>query len=207
VPAELGFGDALARLYEDERRLANPLRLDRAPPKAQATRLFAESEPDAWADAPIVVSGLPPSAAPNGPEAIGKLVDILSGRRGIAESGDAVAPDVQLHIDQFHLTGLDQWNAWAAFLRGSPRVKELELVPVSLSGTGDRWVLTGRWQGVKAGQHAVSPPLSTTLTLAKERIAAIHTQRADYTFVAGDFIVPQAAFAALLGQLLTKSAA
>jgi flavin-dependent dehydrogenase len=39
-PSELAYGDAFRRMYESDRRLANPLRIEAAPLAAQATRLF-----------------------------------------------------------------------------------------------------------------------------------------------------------------------
>jgi hypothetical protein len=50
--------------------------------------------------------------------------------------------------------------------------------------------LTAQWQGLKGGQQSISPKFSMTFLMANERVAAIQTRRADYTFVAGDFILP-----------------
>lgn len=208
TPAELAFGDALSRLYESDRLLANPLRIDTALPEAQATRLFATiGEPDPWTDAPIEVPVLTRPDKLDGPPAILGLVDILSGRRDVATSAELVTTDLKVQIDQFQLQGVDPWNAWVTFLRNSPRVTKLELVPASLSENGSQWVLTGQWQGSKGEQQLVSPPFSITFVMANERVAAIQTQRADYTFVVGDFILPPVAFAALLGQLATGAPA
>jgi flavin-dependent dehydrogenase len=208
TPTELAFGDALSRMYESDRLLANPLRIDTALPEAQATRLFATiGEPDPWTDAPIEVPVFTRPDTLDGPEAILGLVDILSGQLPVAQSADLVTPDLQVQIDQFQLQGIDPWTAWVTFLRNSPRVTELELVPASLSGDGSQWVSTVQWQGSKGEQQLVSPPFSITFVMANERVAAIQTQRADYTFVMGDFILPSVAFAALLGQLVAKAAA
>jgi hypothetical protein len=45
-----------------------------------------------------------------------------------------------------------------------------------------------------------------TLNIADERVSAIQTRRADYTFIAGDAILPQVAFAALVGRLTARAA-
>ena len=84
---------------------------------------------------------------------------------------------------------------------------KLELMPASLSSSESQWVLTGQWQGSKGEQQLVSPLLSMTFVMADAQVAAIQTQRADYTFVVGDFILPPVAFAALLGQLVAQAAA
>jgi flavin-dependent dehydrogenase len=202
APAELAFGEAPSRLYQSDRLLANPLRIDTALPEAQATRLFAESgEPDPWTDAPIEVPVLTRPDKLDGPPAILGVVDMLAGRRKVDTSGELVAPDLTVQIDQFQLRGLSQWNAWITFLRNSPAASNLDLVPGSLSGDGNRWVLIGQWHAAKAGLSSVSPEFALIFTIADERVSAVQTQRADYTFITGDFIVPPVAFAALLGRL------
>jgi flavin-dependent dehydrogenase len=208
APAELAFGDALSRLYQSDRRLANLLRIDTSPPQAQATRLFVESrEVDPWTDAPIEVAVLSRPDKLEGPAAILGLVEVLSGRREPEPSAELVAEDLTVQIDQFQLKGVAQWNAWVSFLRGSPRVTELKLVPGSLSEQDRQWVLTCQWQGLKGGRRSVSPRFSIAFGVTDERVAAIQTRRADYTFVAGDSILPAVAFAALLGQLVGQAAA
>jgi hypothetical protein len=204
APAELAFGEGPSRLYQSDRLLANPLRIDTALPEAQATRLFAETgEPDPWTDAPIEMPMLTRPDKLEGPAAILGVVEMLSGQRSVDNSGALVAADVQVQIDQFRLQGVAQWSAWVDFLRTSARVSNLRLLPGSLADNQGQWTLTGQWQGTVRSQQSISPPLSVTFNLADERISGIQTRRADYTFVVGDAILPQVAFAALLGQLIT----
>jgi flavin-dependent dehydrogenase len=205
--SELAFGNALLRMFEEDRLKANPFRIDTAAPEAQETRLFAQSGgPDPWTDAPIEVAVLSRPDKLDGPKAILGLVDVLSGRRGVATSAELVTENLKLQIDQFHLQGIGPWNAWATFLVKSPRVTRLELVAGALAGSNTQWVLTGQWHGLKAGLETVSPQFSMTFGMTNERVAAIQTQRADHTFVVGDFILPQAAFAAMLGRMLSGTA-
>jgi flavin-dependent dehydrogenase len=206
APAELASRNALSSLYESDRLLANPLRIDTAPTQAQATRLFAElGEPDPWWDDPIEVPVLTRPDKLDGPHAILGLVEILSGRRDVGTSTALVTPAVKLQIDRFQLQGVPQWNAWVSFLRNSPRVTGLELVPGALAASENQWVLTGQWQGSMSGRAAVSPQLALSFVMADERVASIQTQRMDYTFVTGDSILPEAAFAAVLGQLAERT--
>jgi flavin-dependent dehydrogenase len=199
-PSEVGFGDALLRMFEDDRIKANPLRIETREPETQSARLFAQNGgPDPWTDPPIDVPVLSRPEKLDGPSAILGLVDVLSGRRDVATSAELVTNDLKVQIDQFHLQGIEPWNAWASFLRKSARVTNLELVAGALAGNNAEWVLTGQWQGVKAGLARVSPEFTMRFDMADERVAAIQTQRADYTFVVGDFILPQVAFAAILG--------
>ena len=199
-------GDALVGLFEEDRRLANPQRVDTAAPEAQAARLFAPSDaPDPWTDAPIAVSVLTRPAGLEGPAAILGLVDVLSGRRPVDTSAELVTPDVRLAIDGFSLQGLDQWVAWACFLRASPRVQGLELVPGSLKLANDQWDLICQWQGIKDRLASISPEVSIAFRMAGDKVAEISSRRADYSFVAGDGILPPVAFAALLGQVTAVS--
>jgi flavin-dependent dehydrogenase len=208
APAELTFGEAPSRLYQSDRLLASPLRIDTALPEAQATRLFAESgEPDPWTDDAIEVPVLTRPDKLDGPQAILGVVDVLSELRNVDTSSELVTPDLTVQIDQFQLRGISQWNAWVTFLRNSPAVSNLDLVPGSLAADDNHWVLTGQWHAAKAGLPSVSPEFSLTFTIADERVAIMQTRRADYTFVAGDFIVPPAAFAALVGQLAAGASA
>jgi hypothetical protein len=122
-------------------------------------------------------------------------------------SAQYVAPDLRVEIDQFELQGADQWISWVSFVRGARHVERLDFVPSSLVQQDGAWILTGQWQGSRAGRQATSPAFSLTLTLAQNRVTAIETRRADYTFAIGDAFLPQVAFAALLGQLTEKKAA
>jgi flavin-dependent dehydrogenase len=208
APPELAFGDAVWRLFESDRRRANPVSFDTALPQSQATLLFAqEGVPDPWTDSPIKVLVLVKPDKLEGPPAILGLIDMLSGRLGTDASAGLVTSDVKLQIDTFQLQGVAQWNAWVELLRGSPRVTNLELVPGSLTGSGAQWVLTAQWQGMMRGQASVSPQLSMTLVMASDRVAEIQTERADVTFVTGDSILPPAAFAAVVGELAAVTTA
>ncbi|HEY3835456.1 MAG TPA: hypothetical protein VGL72_02745, partial [Bryobacteraceae bacterium] len=206
-PGELAFGDATLRLFERDRQAASPVRIDAALPQAQATRLFATTgEPDPWTDAPIQVPVLTRPDNLQGPEAILNLVDILSGRLGTERSAGLVSEDLKVQVDQFQLTGVAQWNAWVTLLRNSPRVAKLDLVPGSLELSGSEWVLTAQWQGSIGSQQAVSPQLTMNFGMSGDSVAAIQMQRADCTFVTGDSILPQVAFAAMVGQLMAAAA-
>jgi hypothetical protein len=207
APSELAFnGHALRQLYLSDRLRANPLSVDVAPSEAQATRLFAtEDAPDPWMDAPREIAVLTRPDKLDGPPAILDLVDILSGRSKVDASDGLVAEGVKLQIDQFQLEGVAQWNAWVSFLRGAPRVKDLELVPGSLAGSNSNWTLTAQWQGSVRGQASVSPQFSMTFLVANYRVASIQMRRKDCTFVVGDAILPEVAFAAVVGNLGSAS--
>ena len=202
APAELGFGDALPRLFERDRLLANPLRVEAALPSAQATRLFAQAEDvDPWMD-PLLELTLPaPPIQLPGPAAILALVDVLSGRRYAQDSADFVSADVQLRIDEFQLQGVAAWEAWVEFLRGTPRVSGLDLRPTGLAPLGDEWRLTARWVGLKAGAPMLSAPVEMFFTLQDERVASIRLRRAEFSFVIGESLLPRAAFASLLQRM------
>ncbi|HEX3864893.1 MAG TPA: hypothetical protein VHY35_24670 [Stellaceae bacterium] len=219
TPPELAFGDALARFYEADRLLANPLHIDAATPGAQATRLFARGR-GPWTGQPPGVTILQSLEKLEGPTAILGIVDMLSGRLEADTSSRFLADDVQLQIDQFRLHGTADWIAWVKILRNSADATNLQMMPASLapgllppsplpsgplppSPAQDHndWVLTGQWQAEKNGRIAVSPPVSINFTLVGDRIAAIQTARADYTFIIGDSILPPVAFAAFVGQL------
>jgi flavin-dependent dehydrogenase len=205
IPSELAFGDALSRMYESDRVLASPVRISRVSPEAQAVRAFAPSDrPDPWTDAPIRVPVLTRAGPVTGPSAVLGLVDTLSGRRDIGGLSDLVAPDVEMRIDEFRIQGLAQLSGWVSLLRNSTRIAHIELVAGALTGNDTRWTLTAQWQGIQAGQQAVSPPFSLAFNLSNERVAMIQTERADYTFVLGDSILRRVAFAALLGRLATS---
>jgi len=205
IPAELVFGDALLRMFESSRRMANPLRFDTALPQAQATRLFAELPgADPWMDAPIAVRALQPHKL-EGPRAILGLVEILSGRRPVETAKKLVTTDVKVQIDQFQVNELDQFQAWMEWLIGSPRVKSAELVPASLERNDTRWVLTAQWQGTIGSERFVSPKFDIQFEMARDRVSAIYTRRADHTFITGDSILPPVAFAAVLGELTSTA--
>jgi hypothetical protein len=202
-PPELEFGNALVRMYESDRMLATPVRIETASPEAQATRLFTnDSESDTCAVTSVEVPVLTRPANLSGPAAILGLVDVLSGLRAVEASADLVTADIKVQIDQFQLQGLAQWNAWASFLRNARRVTKLELVPGLLTGKDNQWVLNGQWQGLVGSAQSVSPPFSVTFLVANERVAEVQTGRADYTFVIGESILPQVAFAAVLSRLM-----
>jgi flavin-dependent dehydrogenase len=207
-PVQLAFGDAFARMYESDRLLASPLRIDAAQREALATRLFAKSRAaDASSCAPIEAPVLTRPDNLDGPEAILGLIDVLAGRRDTATWAQFVAPDLRVKIDQFELQGADQWTSWVAFVRAARKVEKLDFVPSTLTHKDGAWILTGQWQGMRAGRPAASPLFSVTLTMTQGRVAAIATRRADYTFAIGDAFLPQVAFAALLGRLAGRNAA
>lgn len=200
--AELRFGEALPRLFERDRLLANPLRVDAAMPSAQAARLFAKVEGvDPWMD-PLLELTLPaqPVQLP-GPAAILALMDALSGRRDAQGSANIVTADVRLRIDEFQLQGVAAWEAWVAFLRGTPRVSGLELRPTGLAPVGDEWRLTARWTGLKAGAPMLSALVEMFFTLQNERVASVRLRRAENSFVIGESLLPRAAFASLLQRM------
>ncbi len=201
APAELAGAGALTRLSAGDRRLAGSWRVDSAPPGAQATRLFAPVQMnDPWLGDRTSVPVLRRPAALRGPAAILGLVETFSGRRKVEDSVRSVAGDVEVRIDRFSLRGAAQWNAWVSSLLACRRVAKLELVPGALRGADNRWVLDAQWQGEVAGRPAVSPPFAMRFTLAKSRVAAVETQRADHAFVTGDAVLPPVAFAAMLGR-------
>ncbi|MDR3698741.1 MAG: hypothetical protein P4L56_03840 [Candidatus Sulfopaludibacter sp.] len=206
-PDELAFGDAALRLFERDRRLASPVRIATALPQSQATRLFAATgQPDPWTDAPIAVPVVTRPDGLRGPMAILGLVDILSGRLGTEASAGLVTADVKVEIDQFQLTGAAQWNSWVTFLRGAARVNELELVPAALEASGAEWVLTAQWQGLMGAEGAVSPQLTMNFQMSGDKVSEIRMQRADCTFAVGDEILPQVAFAVVVGRLAAAGA-
>jgi flavin-dependent dehydrogenase len=205
APAELAFGDAVRRLFESDRRPASPVRVESAPKRAQATRMFAAPvAPDPWTESPIEVTVLTRPEHLPGPLAIQGVIDLLSGRLEPDASTRLITPDVTLGIDHFQLQGEAQWNAWLAALRGSQRVSKLELVAGSLTASGSDWVLIAQWQGVIGGQPSVSPQFTITFTLNNGRVSNIQTQRSDYTFVLGDAILPGVAFATMVGRFKTS---
>jgi flavin-dependent dehydrogenase len=208
TPEQLAFGDSFARMYESDRLLASPVRIDAARREAQATRLFAKSPAADFSicsgtDVPL----LTPPAKLDGPAAILGLIDVLAGRRDPATSKQFVGPDLRVAIDEFELQGADEWISWVAFVRAAPQVEKLDFVPSTLTQQGNAWILTGQWQGVKAGRRTGSLPFSLTLTIANDHLATITTRRADYALVIGETVLPQVAFAALLGRLTEKKAA
>ena len=204
APSQLAIGDAVARMYESDRLAASPVRIDFARREAQATRLFAQScSTGALTDVPVLTR---PDKL-EGPEAILELIDVLAGRRDAAMAAQFVAPDLRVDIDQFELQGTDEWTSWVSFVRGTRQTEKLDFVPSTLTQKDGVWILTGQWQGSKAGRLTASPLFSLTLTLVQDRVAEIRTRRADYAFAVGDFILPQVAFAAALGELVQRVAA
>jgi flavin-dependent dehydrogenase len=199
-PPELAYGDSLLAMYENDRRLASLTAVDTASPEAQGTWLFARDElqPPA-ASTPLLTK---PDKL-DGPFAIEGVVGILAGQHDLQTSAALLSPDFNLNIDQFQLHGLEEWNAWVAVLRASQRVTDLRLVPGSVAASGANWVLTAQWQGVAGSAKSASPPFTMTFVMEHDRVSALETQRADYAFVLGDSILPQVAFAEVVGQLTT----
>jgi flavin-dependent dehydrogenase len=208
APAELAFGDAPERWYERDRLLANPLRVHTASTGAQATRLFATTgEPDPWAGRQIEVALPPRPDGLDGPPAILRVVEMLSGKLDVQASAEIVTDDVRLVIDGVLLEGLEQWQAWVGFVRSAQRVTDLELIPTGLTASDAQWQLSGYWEGIRGGLRVVSPLLSMSFVIDNNRVAEMHTRRMDYTFLTGDSILPRVAFALLLGRILAKPAA
>jgi hypothetical protein len=161
--------------------------------------------PDPWSGAPVTVPVLTRSGEPGGPPAVTAVIDILSGERDVGTSSQWLTEGVELQIDEFRLSGLAQWRAWVELLRGSPLVPDLRLTFGSLAGSGSDWTATCQWQAAAGGRQLVSPVLSLGFTIADRRITAIRTQRADYTFVIGDAILPPVAFSAMVGKLAASA--
>lgn len=199
TPSELAFGAGLLPLFEAERRQATPVRIVSAPAPAQRARLF-DACGDSWLGRPVEVAIVSAPANLQGPPAILGLIDTLSGQCSVESSAELVTPEVTLHIDQFRLAGVDQWVAWVTWLRATRRVRALELVPGSLSCSGTEWRLTAQWRGSIGTVASVSPPFEMAFAMAEDRVSAVHTRRADHTFVLGDAILPAVAFAAMLGE-------
>lgn len=206
-PAELAFSDAALRWFEQDRRSASPVRIDTANLNAQATQMFGTvGVPDPWTDAPIDVPVLTGPTGLEGPASILRLVDILSGKLGTDRSPAFVTEDVKVQIDQFSLSGLEQWIGWANLLRSATRVSGLTLTAAALTSSSVEWVLTAQWQGSIDDAQVVSPTFTMSFEVDGDRVSEIQMQRADCTFVTGDSIMPQVAFAAILGQLTDAAA-
>jgi flavin-dependent dehydrogenase len=198
-PSELAYGDSLLALYENDRRMASVTSVDTAPPDAQATWLFAHEDNPATVSTPLLTK---PDKL-DGPFAIEGVVEILSGQLDAQTSTALLSPDFNLNIDQFQLHGVERWKAWVAALRSSQRLTDLQLVPGSVAPSGANWVLTAQWQGVTGNAKSASPPFTMTFAMDHDRVATLETQRADYAFVLGESILPQAAFAEVVGELVT----
>ena len=208
VPAELAFGRALSRLYQRDRLMANPLRIDSTPPEAQATRLFSNRRAAAvCASEPAEARAITTPAALDGPVAILKVVNMLSGREDPTTFERSLASDLRVEIDRFRLRGIAQWVAWVGLLRGSTRLAQLELVAGALAKRDDQWVLTAQWQGQKGHRRLVSPEICVTFEISCDKVSAIRTRQADYAFVAGDSILPQLAVATMAGRAEVEQAA
>ena len=198
---------ALARVYEDDRRKANPIRIESVPPEAQSTWLFAKSqEPWQWAEEANAPQVLARTAKLDAPEAVMGIIDLLSGQRDIATSASLVAQNFSLRIDEFILQGIAPWTAWATFLRGATQLQDLRLVPGSSKTEGGKWVLDCQWQGVKGGRQAVSPVFPLTFAVKQGLVQEIDTQRADYAFAVGSYILPRMGFVGLLRRLASGEA-
>jgi flavin-dependent dehydrogenase len=181
-PRELAFGDALLRMFETNRRLASALRVDTAPVQALGSRLFTPADAaDPWRDPP-------------------RLIDVLSGRRGVDSSAAFMTPDVKLQIDRFELIGFESWTAWVKWLRAVSGASVMELVATEASEKDSEWLVTAQWQVGTVESRFVSPPVSIAFGMEGDRVASIRTKREDYTLVLGDSILPPAAFAVALGQ-------
>jgi hypothetical protein len=203
-PPELVYGDSLLALYENDRRLASLSAVDAAPPEAQGTWLFAQDELHPQATATPLLTR--PDKL-DGPFAIEGVIEVLSGQHDPLTSAALLSPEFSLNIDQFQLRGVEQWNAWIDALRTSTRITDLQLVPGSVASSDANWVLTAQWQGLAGNAKSASPPFTMTFVMDHDRISALQTQRADYAFVLGDSILPQAAFAEFVGQLQVQVAA
>jgi flavin-dependent dehydrogenase len=198
-PQELAFGDALLRLFETNRRLASAIRVDAAPIQALGTRLFSPAAAAGpWMDRPHHVPVFTPRTL-QAPEAILKVLDVLSGRLGIDSSAAFVTPDVTLQIDQFELAGIESWTAWVEWLRAVSNASVADLVAVEAIEQDSAWLITAQWQVGTTDTRFVSSPLSIVFGMDGDRVASIRTRRADYTLVLGDSILPPPAFAAALG--------
>jgi hypothetical protein len=206
---ELAFGDALARFYASDRKLGSPLRDASVPPEAQGGRVFARlGEPDPWTDPSIPVPLVSEPSQLGGPDAILAVVDALSGKAGGSRAAGLMTADVKVDIDRFQLTGAAQWQAWVGFVRGG--AADLQFVAGLLAETtkdSGEWTLTGQWRGTRFGQLSVSPEFSISFTLAADKVAAIRTRAADYTFSCGDQILHRVALAATLAQITASSEA
>jgi len=203
APPVLADGGALSRMFEGDRLRLNPVRIEETPPASQATRLFAKIAPaSASEQAPL----LSRPATLDGPAAVLGLVEILSGKLDVSKSAGLLSPDFRLQIDGIVLSGVKPWAAWVGLLRDS-RQAGLELVAAKLERQDSRWMLCGQWQAADGGGRLASPVFGIGFEMDDGRVAAIQTSRADYSFVLGDHILPQAAFAAVLGRLGEKAAA
>ena len=70
-----------------------------------------------------------------------------------------------------------------------------------LTGEGSDWSVEVQWQGQVDGVDSVSVPFTLAFALEQDRVSVLRAARADFAFVLGDSILPQVAFALLIGQL------
>lgn len=205
-PAELAFGEALARFYARDRWLESPLRDVSAGPEAQGVRVFAGlGEPDPWTDPTIPVALMSDPGDLGGPGAVLAVIDALGGRA--EATSDLMVGDLAVGIDGFQLTGVAGWQGWLSFVRAGI-VPDLQFVAASLAETtpgAGVWTLSGQWRGTRFGQPSVSPEVSMTFTLADDKLEAIQLSAADFTFPCGDQILPRVALAAILAQIAARS--
>jgi hypothetical protein len=137
------------------------------------------------------------------PPAILRLLDVLSGQRGVDSSAPFMTPDVKLQIDRFELVGIEGWTAWVKWLRAVSGGSVRDLVATEATEKDSAWLVTAQWQVGSSETQFVSPPVSIVFTMDGDRVASIRTRRDDYTIVLGDSILPPAAFAAALESLMT----
>jgi flavin-dependent dehydrogenase len=208
APRELDFGNALLRWFETARRTASPVSTSQLPPSAQAGHLFAQAEDvDPWMD-PVVQTTLPVAVLPaDAPKAVAGLVDLLSGRMDSADVADILLPEVELQLDEFRLDGIPAFQAWLAWLRGSPGVQDVQLRVRELAQDGNDWQLAAAWVGTRAKAPVVSGAVDLRVALRGERIAKLAISRGGLALMTGEGALPRAAFATWMQKIAAQQAA
>jgi len=130
--------------------------------------------------------------------AVGRLIQVLSGDRPLAEAGRCLDPGVAIHVDDGEIhRGIGLWKRWVHLMRERGRLRNLRFEPAGVDVGGDLVTVTFRWSGETRRGRATgrSPTVNTVrYRVGGGIVTEIWTRKANYVDVFGRWIAVPALY-------------
>jgi hypothetical protein len=125
------------------------------------------------------------------PAVVGRLIEVLSGDRPLAEAEACLDRSVVIHVDDAEThRGTALWKRWVHLMRERGRLRALRFEPAAVDVAGDVVRVTFRWSGeARRGRTGRPPTVNTVRYRVRDgSIVEIWTLKANYVDVFGRWI-------------------
>ena len=118
-----------------------------------------------------------------------RLLDVISAKLPMPEARTLLHTKVRAYVDGTKIaTGQNAWKKWVLFLQHTAHqrgIKNLRIVTESIHNNGAQVVVQARWHGTINGKESTSDIGCVTYHVQNNKIIAVQTHKANYTFIYG----------------------